>query len=379
MDNKQKILLVGPVYPYMGGISHYTGLLYRALHKKFDVSMISYSFQYPKLLYQKQQKDESDDSFKVEAAKYWIHTANPINWFRSARNMKKEKADMIIIQWWHPYFAPCYWVISQILKKEKLIFVCHNVFPHERFVLDRWLTKRVLRQGDAFIVHSASDGDDLKTVVKNPLFTQAVHPTYDIFKFDGISGEEARLRLQIAKDQKVLLFFGFVREYKGLKYLLQALPLIKNRMEDILLLIVGSFNNDKEEYLELIRTHGLEENIRIVDGYIPNHEVEPYFAASDLVVLPYVSATQSGIVQIAFGFEKPVVVTDVGGLPDVVTDGRNGYIVAAGDAEPLAEAVVRYFRLEKAKEFTDCIKAEAERFSWDRLSEAVETLWKRMV
>lgn len=378
MNNRQKILLVGPVYPYMGGISHYTGLLYRALHKKFDVSMISYSFQYPKLLFKKEQKDYSDDIFKVDAAKYWIHTANPINWIRSAREMRKEKADMVIIQWWHPYFAPCYWVIARLLKKEKLIFVCHNVFPHERFMLDRWLTKQVLKQGDAFIVHSASDGEDLKTVVNNPLFMQAVHPTYDIFKFDGISGEEARLRLQIAKDRKVLLFFGFVREYKGLKYLLQALPLIKNSIEDILLLIVGSFGNDKEEYLELIRIHKLEENIRIVDGYVPNHEVEPYFAASDLVVLPYISATQSGIVQIAFGFEKPVIATDVGGLPDVVTDDRNGYIVAAGEAGPLAEAVVRFFKLDKEKEFTDCIKEEAERFSWDRLSEAVESLWGRM-
>lgn len=370
-----KIVLIGPVYPFKGGISHYTGMMYRALSQKYQTIMVSYQMQYPKLLFKKEQRDYANDSFKIEDTKYWIHTANPFNWIISAIKIKKEKPDLIIMQWWHPYFAPCDWTLNKLFGKTKKLFVCHNVFPHERFPMDRWITKLALKSGDGFIVQSKLDADDLKTILPETVVKQTVHPTYNAFKFSNMQKETAREILKIEKTEKVLLFFGFVREYKGLKYLIQAMPKVQEVFPDIKLLIVGDFDKNKENYLELIEKCNAGNNIEIHDGYIPDKEVEKYFSVCDLVVLPYESATQSGIVQIAYGFEKPVVVTRVGGLPDVVTDGETGYVVESRNPEKLAEAVIQFFQEKKAEVFCKNIKREQYKFSWDRMVEIVEELY----
>lgn len=372
----EKIVLIGPVYPYKGGISHYTSLMYRALCKEYNVTMVSYQFQYPKLLYKKEQKDYSNDSFKIDETQYLIHTVNPFNWLHTAKKINAIKPAIVIIQWWHPYFAPCYYMLCKCLKHQKILFVCHNVFPHERFPMDRMLTKAVLRQGNCYIVQSKMDAGDLQTIIKNPVFRQTVHPTYNAFKIENISKEEARSRLGISKDEKVLLFFGFVREYKGLKYLIQAMPQVAKRIASIRLLIVGDFSNEesKKQYEDMIVQTGAKDHIDVYDGYIPDKEVEKFFAASDLVVLPYISATQSGIAQIAYGFEKPVVATNVGGLPDVVTDGKTGYIVESENADAIADAVVDFFENDKAEAFIQGVKEEAYRFSWERMVEIVEEM-----
>lgn len=373
---KKKVVLIGPVYPYKGGIAHYTGLMYRALCKIYDVEMVSYKFQYPKILYRKEQRDYGNDSFKIEDTKYLIHTANPFNWLYTAKRIRDIKPEMVIIQWWHPYFAPCYYMLCKCIKNVKILFVCHNVFPHERFPMDRILAKAVLRQGDRYIVQSRMDAEDLQTIIKDPIFRQTVHPTYNAFRLENMSGEEARSRLGIRMDEKILLFFGFVREYKGLKYLIQAMPQIVRCIPGAILLIVGDFSGEesKKQYVEMIARKQVQDCIRIYDGYIPDREVEKFFAASDLVMLPYISATQSGIAQIAYGFEKPVVATNVGGLPDVVADGRTGYIVEPENADALADAAVDFFEKDRAAEFAGNVKKEAYRFSWERMVEVVEEL-----
>lgn len=374
-ENKlERIVLVGPVYPYKGGISHYTGLMYRALNKKYDVTMVSYQFQYPKLLYKKEQRDYSNDSFKIEDTNYWIHTANPFNWLRTAKKIKALKPELVIIQWWHPYFAPCYFGLCKLLKGIKILFVCHNVFPHERFAADILLTKLVLKQGSYHIVQSGTDADDLMKIVPDARFEKAVHPTYHAFKISDLSRNEARKLLEINENKHVLLFFGFVREYKGLKYLLKALTIIKKDLKDVLLLIVGDFGDDKKYYLKMINDFEIQHQIQIYDGYIPDKEVERYFMAADLVILPYESATQSGIVQIAFGFEKPVVVTDVGGLPDVVENEKTGYVVEAQNPDAIANAVIRYFNENRKEQFLLNIQEQKDRFSWDRMVEIIERL-----
>ena len=372
----KKVVLIGPVYPYKGGISHYTGLMCRALRKKYNVTMISYKYQYPKLLYKKEQRDYSNDNFKIEDTNYWIHTANPFNWILTACKIRNLNPDMVIIQWWHPYFAPCYFMLCKCLKNIKILFVCHNVFPHERFPMDRFLAKAVLRQGNCYIVQSKMDAADLQTIVERPVYKQTVHPTYNAFKLENLSKEEARKRLNIEPRKRIVLFFGFVRGYKGLKYLIQAIPEVVKKVEDVELLIVGDFAGaeEKQRYLDLIRECGLQENVKVYDGYIPDKEVEKFFAACNLVVLPYISATQSGIVQIAFGFEKPVVVTDVGGLPDVVEDGKTGYVVKSENSARLAEAIVNYFNQDMENQFTENVRQQAYRFSWDRMVEVVEAL-----
>lgn len=373
MKNKEKIVMIGPVYPYKGGISHYTGLMYRALAEEHDVTMISYKLQYPKFLYKKEQKDFSNDTFKIENTNFLIHTANPFNWIHSADEIKKLKPDLIIIQWWHPYFSPCYWMLCKLLKNFKKLFVCHNVFPHERFPMDRFLTKLVLSNGDYFTVQSKQDEADLKSIKPDAIYKRTVLPTFNVFKYKNLSKPESRQLLDINETEKVLLFFGFVREYKGLKHLLNALPQVTAKLDHVKLLVVGDFDGDKEHYTTLIHDLNIDSYVEIHDGYIPDLEVEKFFAASDLVVLPYESATQSGIIQIAYDFEKPLIVTNVGGLPEVVLDNQTGYVVEAKNSAALASAIIRFFEENKAADFKTAIENEAERYSWKRMTEIIDS------
>lgn len=368
----KKIVMIGPVYPYKGGIAHYTGFMCRSLRKKYDVKMISYKMQYPKLLFRKQQKDYENDDFEISDTEFLIHTANFFNWRKVAKYIHSMKPDLVIIQWWHPYFAPCYKSIIKRLINTKVLFLCHNVFPHERFPMDRRLTRETLKYGDYFIVQSKQDETDLLRIRPEAKLVRTVLPTYNAFRFEGMSKQKARKLLNLDETKKVLLFFGFIREYKGLKHLIRALPVISEKEPDIKLLIVGDFGKGKTKYLEIMRQENVQEYIEIYDGYIPDREVEKFFAGCDLVVLPYESATQSGIVQIAYGFEKPVIATNVGGLPEVVLDGKTGYIVRPHAPADIAEAVVQFFVEKKADEFAENVKKEAYRYDWDRMTETVE-------
>ncbi len=377
-NNKKRIVMIGPVYPFKGGISHYTGAMSKNLAKDFEIFTVSYKMQYPKILFKSEQKDFDNDTLKIHDTKYLINTANPFNWINSARKIKKLKPDYIIMQWWHPYFSPCYTGLSMLTRKIPKIFVCHNVFPHERFPLDKFLTRTVLKKGKAYITHSAMDAEDLKSIVAAPNYETTVLPVHNSFKMKNLTKSQARLAADVPEDKKILLFFGFVREYKGLRHIINAMPEIVKYDSNIRLMIVGEFRSDKENYLEQIKKLDVGNNIDIVDGYIPDSGIEKYFAASDLIVLPYESATQSGIVQIAYGFEKPVIATDVGGLPEVVSDGKTGYIVEPKNPKALAEAVIRFFDENRSEEFTENVRKEAYRYSWDRMNEAVVRLTEKI-
>lgn len=373
-----KIAMIGPVHPYKGGIAHYTDLLCRALREDGnEVQLYSFKFQYPKLLYKKPQKDMKSSGFGTNDADFCIHTLNPFNWIKVAGRIKKQKPELIILQWWHPYFAPCFWSICKLLRREKILFVCHNVFPHERFPLDRLLTKWTLGCGRYFITQSKMDARDLLSVKHDAVYRVTPHPTYGMFCRQGMSMQKAREQLQIDQGQRVLLFFGFVRKYKGLQYLLEAMKLLKERDFKVQLWVVGDFGEDKDEYVEQIRTFEIGDQVQMVQGYVPDDEVEKYFAASDLVVLPYLSATQSGIVQIAFGFEKPVLVTEEGGLPDVVTNGKTGYVVEPRSAEMIAEAIMDYYINNRREAFVSQIEKEKDRFSWKTFVDTLMEMVRR--
>jgi glycosyltransferase involved in cell wall biosynthesis len=376
VDSLNKIVMIGPVYPYKGGIAHYTGLMCKNLKEKYDVDMISYKMQYPKILFKKEQRDYDNDAFKIENTNYLIHTANPFNWGGAAKTIVNMQPDLLIVQWWHPYFSPCYSSIIKKIRKKNIpvLFVCHNVFPHERFFMDKRLTRSVLKRGDYFIVQSKIDAQDLLSIKKDAKYEMAVHPTYNAFQFQNLSKMAARELLGIDQNEKILLFFGFVREYKGLRHLIGAMAQVVAKYKEAKLLVVGDFGDQKEEYERLIRESGVQEHICVYGGYIPDREVEKFFAACDLVVLPYESATQSGIVQIAYGFNKPVLVTDVGGLPEVVLDGKTGYVVPPKNPQAVANAAVRFFAENKAAIFEENVKKEAYKYSWDRMREAVEEL-----
>ena len=377
MEKLKNIVLIGPVYPYKGGIAHYTGLLYKNLSKKYHITAVSYKLQYPKFLYKKEQMDFSNDTLKIEDAQFLINSANPFNWIKTARTIKKMSPQMVIIQWWHPYFAPCYWTMRKFLGKTKVIYSCHNVFPHERFPMDRLLTKMVLKNGDGFIVHSEKDAADLKSIKRNAKYRKTVLPSFSLFNTGQMSRVKARKLLNINADDKVILFFGLVRPYKGLQYLLKAFARIRNK-ENTKLMIAGSFGGDKQAYMDIIAEEHLQDRVIINDAYIPDTEVEKYFQACNLVVLPYVSATQSAVVQTAFDFEKPVIVTNVGGLPEVVLDGKTGFVVPAEDPDTLAKKIDEYFEKDKEQEFVKNIRSEAYKYSWDRMRECIEKLYTTM-
>lgn len=374
---EMKIVMIGPVYPYRGGIAHYTSLMVRELSKNHDVITVSYKLQYPKILYPRStQKDYENTSFKIEDTHYLINTINPITYLNTAKYILKQKPDLVIVQWWHPFFAPAYCcILGKIKKRCNILFFCHNVLPHESFPLQKLLTRMTLLKGNAFTVQSIIDEQNLLKIVPNARYVRTVLPTLNTFKITNITQPEARKKLGFAGESEILLFFGFVREYKGLKHLIDAMPKIAEALPGCRLLIVGDIlDSEKEDYMLRIWQTGCRENIVLVNDYVPDSEVENYFAACDLVILPYESATQSGITQIAYGFEKPVVATNVGGLPEVVLDGKTGYIVPLQDHEALADAAIRFFRENKAEEFKKNIEAEAHRFSWERLTEVVEEL-----
>lgn len=375
-----KIVMVGPVYPYRGGIAQYTGLMSQNLAKEHEVVNVSFKLQYPGFLYHNEQKDYSNDTFCVSNAYNWLNTINPFNWISTARRINALKPELVLIQWWHPFFAPAYWSICKLLKREiRVLFCCHNVLPHEGFPCKKLLARMVLRRGKGFIVHSVQDERDLHTLVHASNVCHAALPTFHVFRMRGIGKEEARRQLNISEDREVLLFFGFIRKYKGLKHLLNAMPVILQARPNVHLMVVGEFfEGDRDDYIALIEQNGIPADaLTLVDGYLPDKEVEPYFAASDLVVLPYESATQSGIVQIAYGFETPVVATAAGGLPEVVADGKTGFVVPPLDDDALAAAVIRFFEEEKAGDFQEGIRQEAYKYSWDRMNETVEQLYKR--
>ncbi len=375
-----KICLVGPTYPYKGGISHYNTTLCNELSKKYDVFLISYKRQYPSFLYPGKEQINRDSNIKLNEtinSEYIMDTINPLTWVKTYLRIKKENPDLVIFQWVHPFFTFVFFTITTLLKKFnnniKISYICHNVLPHERTILDRFLINMAFNNVDYFIVHSKEDYNNLKKIMPNAKVKQSVHPIYDIFK-TKISKENARKSLNIFGDKKIILFFGIVREYKGLIYLIKAMPKIIKEFDDIILLIVGEFWDDKNKYIEEIKKLGIENHVKIIDKYIPDNEVGVYFSASDVVVLPYISATQSGIIQIAYTFEKPVITTNVGGLPDVVDNNKTGIIVKSKNSEELANAIINYFKNGKKREFTENIKIKNKEFSWEKLIKDIESL-----
>jgi glycosyltransferase involved in cell wall biosynthesis len=369
-----KICLIGPTYPFRGGISHYTTLLYRHLKKRHDTRFFSFKRQYPEWLFPgRTDIDPSQTHIKEEGDQKILDSLNPISWLRVACKIIKLNPDLLIIPWWVSFWTLQFWTISLLVKvfsKSQILFLCHNVVEHESKWIDKIATIFVLKNGDYFIVHSNEDQQNLLSMFPKAKLRKSFHPTYDIFNFGDFDPDTVKKKYEI--ESNIILFFGFVREYKGLKYLIKALSEVLTKI-NVTLLIVGEFWKDKDEYLHLINTLGIKDKIVIIDDYVPNEDVGLYFSAADLVVQPYVSATGSGIIQIAFGFGKPVIATKVGCLSEVVEDGKTGYLVPPESPHELAEAIVKYFSEGNVEIFDKNVKKENYKFSWDRMVNIIES------
>jgi len=368
-----KIDLIGPSYPFRGGISHYTTLLFKYLKENHTARFYSFKRQYPRFLFPgESDKDSSLAPLKENDARPVVDSMNPFSWLRTAAAVIKDKPDITLFPWWVVFWAPQFLTVILFLKlfsKTRILFVCHNVLEHEGHPLKYLISKWVLSSGDYFIVHSEEEKERLVHTIGEREIRVCFHPTYEIFNVGGISQSQARAALGIAEEH-VLLFFGFIRDYKGLKYLLKAMPGILTKL-DTRLLIAGEIWEGKEFYLKLIDELELNDKVTIIDRYIRNEELPHYFCASDLVVLPYVSVTGSGLVQLAFGFEKPVVVSKIGALSEVVRDRKTGFLVSPESPSEITEAVVDFFSHCSREDMLGAVKADKGRFAWDTLVKTI--------
>ncbi|MFQ5708770.1 MAG: glycosyltransferase [bacterium] len=372
-----KIALFGPTYPFRGGIAHYTTILARQLKARHEVRLFGFKRFYPHWLHPaKTDRDQSQFLLKEDDTRLILDSVNPFTWVKLAKEIAAFEPDLVILSWWISFWAPHYYtVVKQIRRRvdTRVLFICHNVIDHESFVLGRRLTESVLKLGDLFLVHSQEDFDNLKGIFPDATVQKVFHPNYLIFQRKSLSREEARKELGLNQD--TILFFGFVRPYKGLALLLEALPGVLEKRQ-VQLVVAGEFWKDKAFYLKKIKSLRIEKNVQIVDRYIANEEIATYFKATDLLVMPYTSATGSGVVQLAFAFDLPAIVTNVGALPEVVLHGQTGYVVPKQDAQALAEHIVKFFEEKRWSEFRENIKRDKQRFSWDNLVQTIETLYQ---
>ncbi len=368
------ILILGTAYPLRGGIAHYNALLYTHLKKNHRVEIISFKRQYPKMFFPGKTQVETGDPGLPVASEPLIDSVNPFNWVRVGLTLRKRNADAVIFKYWLPFFGPCLGTICALIKagrRTKVVAICDNVIPHEHRPGDALFTWFAFKFVDAFIVQSDSVERDLLHTVDEPLYRKVPHPVYEIFgaRRDKM---EARAALGI-RDAKVILFFGYVRPYKGLHVMIDAMKEVKKSLR-VKLLVVGEFYDDEEKYRWHISDAQVRDVIDVVSDYVPNEKVGEYFSAADAVVLPYLSATQSGIAQIAYNFEKPVIATNVGGLAEVVVDGVSGLIVPPNDPARLADAIRRFYSENLEDALSAGAAREKKKYTWDHMVEAIEQL-----
>ena len=373
-----KIIIIGPAYPLRGGIAHLNESLCRTFIEEGELSeIVSFSLQYPSFLFPGKTQKEEDKTPSDIIIHSKINSINPINWISSASFIVKKKPDLVIIRYWLPFMAPCLGSIARLIKKAenkiKIISICDNIVPHENRIGDKHLTRYFINSCDAFVLMSKSVQKDLRKFDKIKLSSFIPHPIYDIFG-NPVEKEEAQKKLRLNPTDKHILFFGFIRKYKGLDLLISALGKINLRKLNIKLIIAGEFYDSKEDYLKLIRENGLEENIILFPDYIPTNEVKYYFCASDIIVQPYHKATQSGVTQIAYHFARPMLVTNVGGLAEIVKNNRVGYVTET-DSNEIATALEDFYINNREKEFSDNAAIDRNNFSWINMVKGIKELF----
>jgi len=367
-----KVAVVGPAYPYRGGIAHYTSLLASHLAAQHHTRLYGFERQYPNWLFPgRSQLDPSPAPLVDIDTRRWLIPWWPISWRRVMRDWIAWQPDRIVMQWWVPFMAPMTaWLLSRARRMGiHSTLICHNVLPHERSRIDTFLGRLALTRADRLIVHTTAERDRARELLPNASIEVSPLPTYAQFRSSAWTRESALAKLNL--DGNVLLFFGLVRPYKGLIDLIDALPKVLHEI-DVKLLVVGEIWGDGDRYRSRVNELNLQPHVQFVDRYVSNDEAAMYFAAADLVVLPYREATGSAVVQLAFGLGRPVVATRAGGMGDVVEDGVTGYLVEPQDVEGLSAAIIRFFREDRAVAFRAAVEHRLGRFSWDRLIEIIE-------
>jgi glycosyltransferase involved in cell wall biosynthesis len=370
-----KIIILGSAYPLRaGGLSTFNERLAEEFQAQgHEVIIYTFSLQYPRILFPGKTQYAIRPAPENLNIKVKVNSINPINWWLTGRQIRRENADLLVIRYWLPFMAPCLGTIAGMVRKNKktrVVTIADNIIPHEKRPGDKWLTSFFIKRSDGFVTLSKSVLKDLEQFEKKGKpKVYAPHPLYDNFG-EKIPRDEALKILKLSPEYRYILFFGFIRGYKGLDILLNAMG--EQILADlpVKLIVAGEFYSSDQPYFKIIREKGLGNKVVLHTQFIPNDKVAAYFCVSDLVVQPYKEATQSGVTQVAYHFDVPMVVSNVGALPEMVPNNIAG-IVVKPDAQKVAKAIHRFFSKNMADEFIRGVKSQKERFSWSRLTEAV--------
>ena len=365
----KSVVIIGPAHPLRGGgLATFNERLARQfMQQGFDTTIYTFSLQYPGFLFPGSSQYSEEPAPKDLDIKVRINSMLPTNWISVGRELKKRKPDLIVVRYWLPVMGPALGTILRIVKKNrhtKIVCIADNIIPHEKRPGDKPFTKYFIKPIDKFIVMSDQVLADLKTFDDKKPVEQVLHPLYDNFG-DKIPKEKARQQLGIGANEKVMLFFGFIRKYKGLDILFDAMKILKDQSQDIKLIVAGEFYEDRKPFEEQIANLGIRDNLILHTDFIGDNEVKKFFCAADVVVQPYRSATQSGVTPLAYHFETPMIVTNVGGLPDMVPEGKAG-LIAEPNAASLVEKIIVYFEKGDAF-FKPHLIEEKKKFSWEKL------------
>ena len=360
------VKIIGPAYPYRGGIATTNERLAQEfLSMGFSVDIETFTVQYPSILFPGKTQYNNKPAPENLKIRRTINSVNPFNWLKVGRRIKKEKPDLVIIRYWLPFLAPCLGTIAGILRKNrhsKILCIADNIIPHEHRLGDRLLTSYFLNRIDGLIAMSKSVLKESKTFRSDLSLGFCPHPIFDNYG-EKLPNSVAKQRLGLDADTSYLLFFGFIRDYKGLDLLLTAFADERLREFPVKLLVAGEYYSSPEPYLKIIADRNLEDFIELRTDFIPDNEVNLYFSAADMIVQPYKTATQSGVTQIGYHFEKPMLVTNVGGLSEIIPNGKVGYSVEPV-VDRIADALVDFYEHRRAAFFEANVVEEKKKFSW---------------
>jgi glycosyltransferase involved in cell wall biosynthesis len=372
-----KIIIVGTAFPYRGGLATFNErLAHEYIHEGHDVEIVTFTLQYPAFLFP--GKTQFSTEFAPQELKITrrINAINPLNWIKVGREIKRKSPDLIVFCYWMAFMAPCYGTIARYARapKTKLVGLIHNMIPHEPSLLDKLFPSYFVKSMEGFVAMASSVIVDINHFDKeNKPKALSPHPIYDHYG-DKLNKKEAALKLGLHEQEHFILFFGFIRQYKGLDLLLEAFADKRLREFPVKLIVAGEFYENPAPYLQQIIRLGIDNYVELRTKFIPDSKVRYYFSVADLVAQPYRSATQSGVSQIAYHFENPMLVTNVGGLSEIVPNGKVGYVVNV-DPKQIADALVDFFENQRADQFIKNIKTEKKKYEWSRMTAAINSLF----
>jgi D-inositol-3-phosphate glycosyltransferase len=370
LEPSKKIVIIGPAHPYRGGIASFIERLGRQFGEEgHEVDICTFTLQYPNFLFPGKSQFSEEPAPKDLRISRKINAVSPVNWIKVGKEIRNMNTDLVIFNYWLPLMGPCFGKIARQIdknKKTKLIAVLHNVIPHEKRPGDSKFTKYFLKPMDGFITMARSVEKDLDSFNTGKPKDFNPHPLYDNYG-EAIEKVEAKKALDLDPQKNYILFFGIVRDYKGLDLLLEAFSKMDYKSRNLQLLVAGEYYTDEEKYRRQIKELQIEENVTVVNHFIKDSDVGKYFCAADIVAQPYKSATQSGVTQIAYHYEIPMLVTNVGGLPEMVPNGKVGYVTSK-NTDDIANALTDFFTSNKEEEFKANLKVEKQKYLWDKLT-----------